>query len=83
MTFGGELPLDSEDIGNIAQVGEKYFFEDFGEKGVVAEVTSATISESEKEMYIAIYTEDRETHIITREVSDRELARIIHAWRPI
>ena len=73
MTFGGELPLESEDIGNRVQVVEKYFFEDFGDKGVVAEVTSATISASEKKMYITIYTEDRETHIITREVTDREL----------
>ena len=73
MTFGGELPLESEDIGNRVQVGEKYFFEDFGDKGVVAEVTSATISASEKKMYITIYTEDRESHIITREVTDREL----------
>ena len=72
-TFDGELPLYSEDIDNRIQVGEKYFFKDIGEKGVIAEVTSATISESEKKMYIAIYTEDRESHIITREVNDREL----------
>ena len=71
--FDGELPLEPEDIDNRIQVGEKYFFENIGKNGVVAEVTTATISESEKKMYIGIYTENREAHIITREVNDREL----------
>ena len=74
VTFDGELPLESKDIDNRIQVGEKYFFENIGENGVVAEVTTATVSESEKKMYIGIYTENREAHIITREVNDRELA---------
>ncbi len=72
-TFDGELPLSPEDAENRIQIGEHYFFEDIGEKGVLAEVTSATVSESEKKMYIAIYTMDGETHIITREMNDREL----------
>ena len=71
--FEGELPLHPEDFRNRIQVGERYFFQDIGEKGTVAEVTSATVFEAEKKMYIGISTVDGQNHIITREMSDGEL----------
>ena len=72
-TFDGSLPLDPEDGHSRLLIGERYFFEDIGEGGVVAEVTSATVSEADKKMFIAIHTVDGEGHVITREMSDREL----------
>ena len=72
-TFDGSLPLDPEDGHWRLLIGERYFFEDIGEGGVVAEVTSATVSEADKKMFVAIHTIDGEGHVITREMSDREL----------
>ena len=72
-TFGGELPLDPEDSQRRILIGERYFFEDVGEEGVVAEVTSATVSEAEKKMFIVISAVNGESHIIAREMSDSEL----------
>ncbi len=73
VTFDGDLPLYAEDKDNRIQIGESYFFENIGDGGVVAEVTSATISESEMKMYIAIHTRDGQAHIITRDMNEREL----------
>ena len=72
-TFDGELPLCPEDMRNRIQVGERYFFQDIGEKGVVGEVTSATVSEREKKMCIAISSVDGQNHIVEREMSNEEL----------
>ena len=72
-TFDGELPLDSEDINRTLNIGEHYFFEDVGEKGVIAEVTDATISETDRKMYITIHSQEGESYIVTREVNDKEL----------
>ena len=47
-------------------IGESYFFEDLGDDGVVGEVTSATVSESEKQVYCAIQTQDGKSQIIDR-----------------
>lgn len=79
-TFDGELPLYPEDFGNRIQVGETYFFEDVGEKGTVAEVTSATVAEAQKKMFIGISATDGQNHIITREMSDGEL-EVYRAYR--
>ena len=72
-TFDGSLPLDPEDDQSRLLIGERYFFEDVCEGGVVAEVTSATVSESDKKLFIAIHTVDGQGHVITRDMSDREL----------
>ena len=72
-TFDGELPLAPEDVHNRIRIGERYFFEDIGERGVIAEVTSATVSEEEKEMYLGISTVDGGAHIVTRKMNDGEL----------
>ena len=72
-TFDGELPLDSEDINRTLNIGEHYSFDDVGEKGVIAEVTDATISETDRKMYITSYSQEGESYIVTREVNEKEL----------
>ena len=65
--------MTPEDAHTRLLIGERYFFEDIGEGGVVAEITSATVSEADKKMFIGIHTVTGEGHVITREMSDREL----------
>ncbi len=69
-TFDGSLP--SEIFNKNPQhlkIGETYFFEDIGESGLVATVTSATVSESERVIYIGT----DKGQILTRPISDDEL----------
>ena len=73
-TFDGSLPLAKSDAENQIQIGQTYFFEDAGEKGVLGEVTSATVSEGEKKMYIVVTSEDSKSQIRSREMTDEELA---------
>ncbi len=72
-TFDGSLPLTQEENQKRIVIGETYLFEDLGEGGVVAEVTSVSVSEPDKQMYVAIYTVDGDAHIVTRSMSDSEL----------
>lgn len=73
-TFDGSLPLTEEESQNRIIIGETYFFEDFGDGGVLAEVTSVTVSEPDKQMYLAVHTLEGAAHILTRPMSDSELA---------
>ena len=54
-------------------IGEYYFFEDIGENGVVGRVITATVSEAEKKIYIAIQTQDGTSQIFTKPMSQEEL----------
>ena len=72
-TFDGDLPLSGEDMRNRIQVGERYFFPEIGEKGIVGEVTAATVSEGKKKLFIAICSVDGQKHIVEREMSEEEL----------
>lgn len=74
-TFDGTIP--SETFNEHSQrilIGEKYFFDDIGDNGVIGTVTSATVNEPEKKAYFAIYTENKKSLIMTKEMSDIELA---------
>lgn len=69
-TFDGSLP--SETFGSEQQrlvVGETYFFNDLDENGLVATVTSATVSKPEKVIYIATKC----GRILSRPMSEAEL----------
>ncbi len=69
-TFDGSLPSIVK--GNFYDriiIGETYFFEGIGEKGVVATVTTATVDENAKIAYIGTST----GHILTKPMSDDEL----------
>ena len=72
-TFDGSLPLTDEENQNRLIIGETYLFEDFGDGGVLAEVTSVAVSEPDKQMYVGIYTLEGDAHILTRSMSDSEL----------
>lgn len=70
LTFDGSLPSETfSDNPQHLKIGETYFFEDIGEKGLTATVTSATVIESEKLIYIGT-----DKGLLTRPISDDELA---------
>jgi hypothetical protein len=68
-TFDGKLP--SEVFGQSSRIiiGETYFFEDVGDDGLMATVTSATVDEIKKLIYIGT----DKGQILTRPMSDAEL----------
>ena len=72
-TFDGDLPLSREDMHNRIEVGERYFFPEIGSKGIVGDVTAATVSEQAKKMCIAIASLDGRSHVVEREMGDEEL----------
>jgi len=68
-TFDGKLP--SEVFGQSSRIiiGETYFFENIGDKGLMATVTSATVNEKEKLIYIGT----DKGQILKSPMSDAEL----------
>jgi hypothetical protein len=70
-TFDGRLPSEVfDDNPQHLKIGETYFFEDIGDNGLIATVTSATVNEAEKLIYIGT----DKGQILTRPISDDELA---------
>lgn len=70
-SFDGGLP--SEIAGDKSKriiIGENYFFEDVAPGGLIATVSSATVNEAEKRVYIGTNT----GHILTETMSDSDLA---------
>lgn len=52
-TFDGSLPSETfSEKSNRIVIGETYFFEEIGEGGTVATVTTATVDEAEKAVYV-------------------------------
>ena len=57
-TFDGSLPSEAfNDNPQYLKIGETYFFEGVDDKGLVATVTSATVSETEKSSILAQITD--------------------------
>lgn len=74
-TFDGTLPSEAfNDDPQRLLIGETYFFEDIGDNGVTGTITTAIVNEAEKTIYFAITTEDKKSLILTRSMSDGELA---------
>lgn len=73
-SFDGSLPLAKTDAENHIEIGQTYFFEDIGKKGMLGEVNTATVSEEEKKIFFVVTTEDGERNIRSRDISDQELA---------
>jgi hypothetical protein len=74
-TFDGSLP--SEAFGRSSsrvKIGETYFFEAIGEKGLVGTVTYASVLEHEKMAYIAVTGTDGASQILRQPMSESELA---------
>jgi hypothetical protein len=72
VTFDGSLPSDTFDSNSKRlTIGETYLFEGIGgDEGLIATMTSATVAEHEKQMYIGT----NQGQILTRPMSDAELA---------
>jgi hypothetical protein len=68
-TFDGKLPSETFGQSSRIIIGETYFFEDIGDNGLLATVTSATINKIEKLAYIGT----DKGQILTRPISDAEL----------
>lgn len=74
-TFDGSLPSETlKDDARPIKIGETYFFDDIGDHGLVGEVTTATVSEREKEIWIGVLTEEGKGIIIKKEITEDELA---------
>lgn len=69
-SFDGDLPPVAKGEHERIKIGRAYDFEDADVKGVV---TSAIVSEHEKKIYVGVTRTDGNTHILTEEISDREL----------
>ena len=71
VTFDGSLPSETFNKNpKRLRIGETYHFEDIGENGLIATVTTATVNETEKLFYIGTDTGDT----LTIPMSDAELA---------
>jgi hypothetical protein len=69
-TFDGSLPSEAfNDNPQHLKIGETYFFEDVGDNGLTATVTSATVNEIDKILYIGT----DKGQILNRTISDDEL----------
>lgn len=73
-TFDGSLPMTNQEVENRIEIGQTYFFENTDGKGTLGEVTEATISESEKTLYVVVRDEDGKSHIRSRKITDEELS---------
>lgn len=73
-TFDGSLLSDAIVDGRPRiEIGRRYFFEDIEEKGILATVTTATVLEKEKKVYIGVTTEDGRNLILTESMTDAQL----------
>jgi len=73
MTFDGTLP--SEAFGrapNRIRIGDTYQFTDAG--NMVGTVTSATVHESERKIYVSVTSSDGKSYILSEDMTDDALA---------
>jgi len=74
-TFDGSLPSEAFGAGSSrVKIGETYFFENVGEKGLVGTVTYASVHEEEKTAYIAVSGADGTSQIIRQPMAEREFS---------
>jgi hypothetical protein len=73
-TFDGSLPSEGDGSSRPRLlVGETYFFEDI-DGGVLATVTSAVVSEGDKEAIVAVHTRDDRALILRERMTEEQLA---------
>jgi len=74
-TFDGRPASEVFENHQRLKVGETYFFDDLGDEGLVAKITSIAVNENEKRAYIAILPSGSSNGLIAaRDLSDFELA---------
>lgn len=69
-SFDGDLPPVRKGEHGRIKIGRLYNFEDAGVTGVV---TTATVSEPERKIYIGVAGTNGTSHILSEDISDREL----------
>jgi hypothetical protein len=74
-TFDGSLPSEAFGRGRerIA-IGQTYFFEDVGEKRMVATVTFASVDEVNKRVVIGVTAQGRGSYLLADPMTDEQLA---------
>jgi hypothetical protein len=73
-TFDGSLPSEAFGVASSrVKIGETYFFQGVGEKGLIGTVTYASVHESEKAAFIAVTAADGTSQILRQPMSDSEL----------
>jgi hypothetical protein len=74
-TFDGRLPSEAFEGGRerIA-IGQTYFFDSVGEKGVVATVTCASVWEANKQVVIGVTAEGGGSYLLAEPMTDEQLA---------
>jgi hypothetical protein len=74
-TFDGGLPSDSKraPVPRVC-IGETYCFGDPENGGVIGTVTTATVDETKKEMYVGVTTQDGHGQILHGTMTDAQLA---------
>jgi len=74
-TFDGRPASEAFENRQRLKIGETYFFEDLGENGLVAKITSVAVSEREKLAYIGVLPAGSSDGLIaSRDLTDSELA---------
>jgi hypothetical protein len=74
-TFDGSMPSEAfGDGGGRVIIGETYHFDDIDGKALTGTVTSATVSESERKIYISVSDTKGASHILQFPITERELA---------
>jgi hypothetical protein len=74
-TFDGALPSEAGGRpGNRLLIGETYHFTDIGPEGMIGTVTTATVSQPEKVVYAGVTDQNGQGQILSRPMSDQELA---------
>jgi hypothetical protein len=74
-TLDGRLPSESFGTNpSRVMVGETYFFESVGEKGLIGTVTTATVNSKDKEIFIGVTDPEGKSQILKQSISDDELA---------
>lgn len=70
ITLDGKMPSEAySEVSREIKIGETYFFNEVGDKGLLAKVSSASVNEVEKKMYIG--TDGG--HILTMPMTDDQL----------
>ena len=69
-SFEDNLPPVTEGDRERIKIGRTYNSED---AGIIGEVTSAAVVEGEKRIYVAVSGQDGKSHILSEDISDREL----------
>lgn len=74
-TFDGRLPSEAYGRGRVPiTIGQTYFFDDVGDHGMVATVTTASVDEPNKRVVIGVTVQGGGGHLLADPMTDEQLA---------